>query len=512
MSRYPLVRLVLALVAGMAVAWIALPVGSVGGGAWTAALAALTVTLLLTAGGPVHRRVPWLFGVVALLLTATFGAALLAHQRDTLAGDARLLFRAAEAGRTFRARVVSPLEARGNSYVIDLRVGRSVVQTRLAADKRTDSLAVGDSVVFRPLVLYPAIARPDTLDPEFAGHRRRMLAAGKVATAYVHYNGWALLRHADTARESLWERASAWLLDVRLRLHGVFVSHGMTDAAGAVVEAMTTGRRTLPLEHVRDRYSRAGVSHVLALSGFHLNVLYLIYSLVVLRILPFRARRWAALAFIVLMWVFVVLAYAPASLRRAAIMCTVLQIAFFTERSHHFPNACALAALVMLVVNPLLIVDAGFQLSFASVVGIGIALRPVDDLCRRATEMRGLLSDFFFSSVAICLTCSVFTLPLVAYHFGYVPVLSVLSNLLVALLAWVVMLCAALWFALLWWPAAAALVQWVLSAAASAMNGIASTVAALPFATFDFRPDVLETALCYVVLFCLIALWRGRTA
>lgn len=165
---------------------------------------------------------------------------------------------------------------------------------------------------------------------------------------------------------------------LRERLSAYYARY-FSDASLGIVSAMTLGDRSLLDDATREDFSLAGASHVLALSGLHLGILVMIFTLCVLR----WVRQWrvlkvvAVLAGLSLMACYVLMAGAPPSLVRASLMLVAAVLSGMWERSGLSLNNVALAALLLLLWNPCTLFDLGFQLSFVAVVAIVLAVNHV---------------------------------------------------------------------------------------------------------------------------------------
>ncbi|MDO5751327.1 MAG: ComEC/Rec2 family competence protein, partial [Rothia sp. (in: high G+C Gram-positive bacteria)] len=188
---------------------------------------------------------------------------------------------------------------------------------------------------------------------------------GISGVAYVPAGKWRRL--APEAHPSL----SARLLRLRTRLTAQYAAH-FEGSAYAILSALTLGDKSTLSPTVRALFSDTGVSHVLALSGLHLGILFSLLQLFLLR--PMRWGRWFFIAqglALMSLWGFVLLAGAPLSLQRSAWMFTLLQLGLCLQRAQGAtPNNLALASLVILSFSPLSLFDVGFQLSFLAVAGI----------------------------------------------------------------------------------------------------------------------------------------------
>ena len=301
-------------------------------------------------------------------------------------------------------------------------------------------------------------------------------------------------------------------------IHERYEAAGIDGTSGVVIEAMTTGNKSRLSSGLRKDYSNAGVAHILALSGFHLTILLALFDLFLLRsYLPRRWRRGCGLLVIPLLWLYAWMAGMPVSLVRAATMCSFLQLALMLSAQYDILNACSVAALLMLLVDPRLILDIGFQLSFASIIGIVTMGLPLF----RFWQQHGHLASWAWlrhpqqwvmGTLIISASCTLFTFPLSAYHFGQIPLFSLFSNIVVSLLAIVIMWGACFWWLCFWCDALQRTIAFVLTLSAGLMNDMTTWIAALPFAVAPYRPAVMEVVALYATLLCFVGFGHRQTA
>ncbi len=216
----------------------------------------------------------------------------------------------------------------------------------------------------------------------------------------------------------------------------------LPEPQSSLLAAITLGaKRGIP-EEIRDDFSKAGLSHIVAISGLHITLLS---SLVMSALLSLGLWRKHAFYLAVLFLVFyIIFIGAPASAIRAGIMGFLILLALNLGRLSHSVNSIVLAGTLILLFNPkLLPYDVGFQLSFAAVLGI-VFIYPIlgnalETIIRRGapwrtpTKMAIAFNSSGFIKTLIFLTISaqVTILPLVIYHFGTLSLIAPLSNILV---------------------------------------------------------------------------------
>ena len=207
--------------------------------------------------------------------------------------------------------------------------------------------------------------------------------------------------------------------------------------AGGVVLAMTTGERSKIRSELRQNYSMSGASHLLAVSGLHIGIAFMLINFLLLPLLLLRygnvARSVVAVA---LIWCYVWLCGMSPSAVRAAIMFSLLQFSISSLRDYTSINILAGTAFVMLAFNSHLLFDISFQLSFIAVAGIVLWAMPLYRLCATRSKVANSLIAVLFVGIA----STIATMPLVSHTFSTVSLVGVMINPAVILLANIIVL------------------------------------------------------------------------
>ncbi len=175
-------------------------------------------------------------------------------------------------------------------------------------------------------------------------------------------------------------------------------------------------------------FKESGISHVIAVSGMHVSLLFsLVYLLM-------GHRRWlTAIIGIPALFLFAAVAGFTPSITRACIMQVVFIIAMLFEREYDPMTSLAVAALAMLAVNPLVITSVSFQLSAGCMAGIFLFGEPIRQWMmdeKRLGRWKGRFVSWLAASVSVSLGATVFVTPLTAVHFGAVSLIGVMTNIL----------------------------------------------------------------------------------
>lgn len=287
---------------------------------------------------------------------------------------------------------------------------------------------------------------------------------------------------ANTARRIGHEVSSAsFSLFSQIHAH-VLKAYAAAELSGQplqLVKAMSVGDRSDLDQEIRQCFSRAGVAHVLALSGLHVGFIYILLSYFarVFLLTSWWRRLLRRLLPLLGVWLFVGVAGATPSLLRAAIMLTVWGISRFAYVRLHPLDVLAIAAFVILWFSPESLFSLSFQLSFAALLGI-VLLYPY---VRAVIPLRPALWRWGAELLAVSLCAQLGTLPITLYVFGTLPLLSLFTNLVVIPLVTIIVPSALL---LAFLPLGSLVSQglgFLLQNAASFLIGATEKIAPLPF-------------------------------
>ena len=333
----------------------------------------------------------------------------------------------------------------------------------------------------------------EKLQDTFKTYNTHLFHQGICATAYAPPHQWRVLpcqnkRNILTSAKALQEQ-----------LHEIYDDHGIQGDAGSIVEAMTIGRKANLSKDTHNTYAEAGLSHLLALSGFHVGIIVMMIQVFFLKNLLSLRWQWVSnLLIIATLWGYALLTGLSPSLVRATTMFSILSLSQSVSCESLSPNSCALAFFIMLCINPFYLHDIGFQLSFIAVGAIGILGKRLVNLCTSSSHLIHYV--WLITIVATALISSLFTAPLVAHYFGRFTLIAPISNLVLFPLVYLLLWTSILWCAFLWCDPINSLLTDLLNWTVTTMSTLAERLSSLPFATIEWHPSTLTTLLCYVAL------------
>lgn len=175
-------------------------------------------------------------------------------------------------------------------------------------------------------------------------------------------------------------------------------------------------------EKIVEDFKNSNLSHMLAVSGAHINYVVLTVSILFTKKRAgIKAQRVVT---IMMMLFFMELTQMTSSVVRAGISCIIYMLASLLYRKADVINAMAISTLLILLNNPFNLFNIGFQLSYAGTLGIILFCKLID------IPIKNKLLKYLKDSIIISLSANIFIIPIMMYQFNTISLTFILSNLL----------------------------------------------------------------------------------
>jgi competence protein ComEC len=222
----------------------------------------------------------------------------------------------------------------------------------------------------------------------------------------------------------------AWALKLRKRQVDIYQQRMHNTEAFSVASTLLLGYRSDLSAETLMAYSKTGTIHALSASGMHVGLIYLVLNF----ILAFLERNKIGkllklILMIALIWFYALLTGLSPSVLRSVIMLSLYILAKTFRKNTNSYNIIAFSAFCILLYNPFLLYDVGFQLSYISVLGL-VLLQP------KVGSWFSFKYTFFnklWSALALSLSAQIATFPFALYYFHQFPIYFLLSNLFITL-------------------------------------------------------------------------------
>lgn len=267
----------------------------------------------------------------------------------------------------------------------------------------------------------------------------------------------------------------------------------LSPEAYSIVAAMTLGDRTSLSSETRQAFNITGAGHILAISGLHLGIIYMVISFLV------RGRRWrvaAQILTILLLWTFAFLVGMMASVVRAATMLTIYGLLSLGYRRGMSINVLAFTAILMLVAQPDALFEISFQMSYLAVFAILLIFPMLYHIIPAHWLMEHRFIGWMWGMTLLSLSAQIGVAPLIAFYFHRFSVYFLLANFVVIPCAYLILIGGLLLLLTSW-----SLIAKELILVVNGMQTALSAIATLPYASIEgLYPSLLQTILIYILI------------
>lgn len=262
------------------------------------------------------------------------------------------------------------------------------------------------------------------------------------------------------------------------RMHLVEELQTLPDKPSAIIAAMTLGDKSMLTREIREVFNITGAGHILALSGLHLGIIYMIVSLLIRN---YRWRMVSQMLTLLTIWAFAFLVGMTPSVVRAATMLTIYGLLSLGYRQKMSVNVLAFTAIVMLIIHPHALFAVSFQMSFLAVFAILVFYPPLYGLISEQWLMEHRVVRWLWGMTAVSLTAQIGVAPLIAFYFHRFTIYFLLSNFVVIPCAYLILV-----GTLLFLITQLSLIATFLSVVTEFMYQSLQWIASLPCATIEF--------------------------
>lgn len=376
------------------------------------------------------------------------------------------------------AKVKEPINEKENSFgsVIEInRIGENKTEGNsivyFEKDKKVQELSIGDFILVK--TNFNEIAEPKNPD-EF--NYKLFLESKRIThQTFLKKSEWKLLEKGD---KSLLYYSNK----LRNRLLSILKKSGVEQGQFGVASALLLGSKDDLTYGQKKSFAIAGAMHVLAVSGLHVGILFLVLNAVLFFLNKSqRARVIKATILIAFLWFYALLTGLSPSVLRAATMFSFVVIGQTINRKTNIYNTLAASALLLLLLNPFLINEVGFQLSYLAVLGI-VYFQPK---IYSHVYTKWWLLDKIWSITSVSIAAQIATLPLTLYYFHQFPTYFLLANIVVIPAATIILSLGILILILSPFTIIAAALGWILNEFIWYLNSFIELFHYLPFSVMN---------------------------
>jgi competence protein ComEC len=274
------------------------------------------------------------------------------------------------------------------------------------------------------------------------------------------------------------------------------------DETLGIAEALLIGYKNDLDKDLVQAYSNTGVVHIIAISGLHLGLIYMVLLWLFDRI-PFikRFKIFKSISIISCLWIFSLLTGASASVLRSAVMFTCIIIGKTIKRQSSIYNSLAASAFILLCYNPYFLWDVGFQLSYLAIIGIISLQKPIHQLLYFETYL--IKKIWEMSSITIA--AQIITFPICLYYFHQFPNVFLISNLIAVPLSTVILFSEIILICFSWIPFLGIYLGKFVEVSIWLMNDLIICFNKIPFAICkNIYANLFSTYVLYALVICIL--------
>lgn len=368
-------------------------------------------------------------------------------------------------------------------------------------DSASSTLCYGDYIVVHARPQLP----DSSLNPHQFDYRRYLLRHGIGWQCYISSENWMRMNEVPDSPRGL----VGWSKILQQQMVRRIQSCHLTPQQQGIAEALLLGWRDDLDESTLQQFRSAGIVHLLCVSGLHVGIVAWLAGVLFLFL---GKRLWQRMVKgtvqVVAIWIFVLLTGMAPSTIRAGIMFTLLAVGSMLQQRPNTLNNLCTSALILLMINPFLVSDVGFQLSYAAVLGIIAWLGPLQNLLpipRKGVLFHPLRA--IWNLICLSTAAQMATMPFVLYHFHQFATWFLIANLLIVPFAGLLLatiLCMVVFSSL---PTFGSWMTWLLQKELEVTDTITQWVASLPYSMLQNIYCDISVALLLAVALILVTLF-----
>lgn len=240
------------------------------------------------------------------------------------------------------------------------------------------------------------------------------------------------------------------------------------SATLGLIQAMLLGDETNLDDHLLQAYSDTGIVHIIAISGGNVAIFFLIIAFLLSWL---KNKKYTWLKYFIslpIVWFYVLMAGAPPSAIRAAIMFSILAVGYALQKPQNSLNFLFAAAFILLCAQPMWLFSVGFQLSFIAVLSLILFYKPIYSFY----SPTNFITKGLWSTIVASIAAEMLVAPLVIYYFHLFPLLFIVANVLAYLFMGLVLILGMSIVALSFIPIIANIIGWLTAFIVTYFNSI----------------------------------------
>ncbi len=453
----------------------------------------LSLFFIFKSLGSSYKR-SWVFGIFLNVFLCLSGMALsLNKQAKTLSINNNV-----ESG-VIVANIIEPVSEKPNSVkaVINIAAiksnknwyatsGKAIVY--FEKDSLSKQLEMGDKIIFEPKLN----DIKNTNNPYEFNYKRYLFFHLITKQAYLKSNSWRLLKKEKG------NLLQYYANKIRNKLLRIYEENGIAGDELSIASALTLGYKDKLDEEIKRSYSSAGAMHVLAVSGLHVGIIYLVFNAIFFFFEKNKTGRIIkTILLLLILWSYACITGLSPSVMRASTMFSFIIIAKTYNRKTNIYNTLAASAFFLILINPFIITEVGFQLSYMAVLSI-VFFQPK---MYKWISFKYKFLDKAWALFTVSVAAQLGTAPIGMYYFHQFPNYFFITNFIVIPAATIILCTGIFVLATSFIPVVSSFVAEILSYIIKGLNYSVSFIEQMPYSTTnDISINLMESIIIYLII------------
>ena len=495
LQRMPFFRLFLALASGV-ILYQFIHISSILLIFLSALALILTISIFLIKSSDAIHKFRWIFGLGIFLLLAIIsyiscGVFETKNQFSSIGEKSifqvEIISAPLEKENSYQCKV--KLQQKFDTLFIENAYGNAMIYFQ--KDSSVESLRIGDKLlIFAEFKSPDGVQNPDGFD--YSNYLKRQ---GVLATAYISTDNW---KKSDEKPTFSLRRLSD---EIRNKLLEIYSSFGIVGDEFAVLAALTLGYTDELETTVIKSYSASGAMHILSVSGLHVGIVFAVFAFL---LKPLDKKRKTkilkAILIILFLWIYAFITGLSPAVMRAALMFSFVSLANSLEQKSQIYNTIFMSAFLMLLFNPNVLFNIGFQLSYAAVLSIVFFQPRISKLVIPKYK----IGKWSWDLVAVSIAAQLGTVPFTLFYFHQFPNFFLLTNIVAIPLSTAIIYLAIALLVVFKIPYLSVVIAFLLKWSIWLMNFLIVWIQNLPYSVSDISLDYRQIVFAFIALFFIV--------
>lgn len=362
------------------------------------------------------------------------------------------------------------------------------------------TLKQGQKILFNAPVTIPYSPQ----NPRQFNYKEYLASNGIFYQAYIKGDAFQILN------EPIQKDIFFYIKEIRYKILNRLHSFGMQEEITGIAAAMLTGYKEELDPNTKASFSRVGAMHILAVSGLHVGIVYLMISGMLFFLhKSFSGRLLRLLITLFFLWFYVIFTGMSPSVLRAGIMFSFISIGQTLSYKPNIYNTIFLSAFILLITNPGNLYNVGFQLSYLAVLGIVFFFPAINNWINSKYQ----IVNHAWALTSVSVAAQIATTPVSLYHFGQFPTSFLIANLVVVPLAGIIIYAgiAAVIFTEV--PFLGSISIWIFKFLITKMYKLILLIEGIPYSFADnLTISFFQCLLLYIAIICIACFFMYRYA